>query len=344
MENCVDSIVVSSRRKSTAWTRDKIASLIDLYRQHDCLWNHYIEAYKNKEKRTKAIADICRILHISKLEFGKKIHNLRNQFNSEMKKLGRRVEETGDDTESAAEGCRWKHFQSLRFLQDVIEPRPGGYQTKVRKLSSHSKYDNISEEETEKLNCKTSKVRKSNVVIEQITEYQFDDTNLVDNSPAIAEHLPVNESINFHEQRNENIISTLVAGNESNNFLTSPQLNQSLKNVNHADINIILDQKSDLQLKPQNQEELVEETLTGQKSCCCLNSSVEQLHKQLDIRSKQNNEKCMAMRPRDEWDAFGELIATEFRQLNSDSSRKKLKRKIMQAMLEIGEEDDSTAA
>lgn len=43
---------------------------------------------------------------------------------------------------------------------------------------------------------------------------------------------------------------------------------------------------------------------------------------------------------RDQWDAFGELIANEFRNLNSAISRKILKRKIMQIMLEVGEEDD----
>lgn len=43
---------------------------------------------------------------------------------------------------------------------------------------------------------------------------------------------------------------------------------------------------------------------------------------------------------RDQWDTFGEMVAAEFRNLNSDLSRKKLKRKIMHAMLEVGEEDD----
>lgn len=47
---------------------------------------------------------------------------------------------------------------------------------------------------------------------------------------------------------------------------------------------------------------------------------------------------------RDQWDAFGELIASEFRNLNSELSRKRLKRKIMQVMLEIGEEDDLECA
>lgn len=48
----------------------------------------------------------------------------------------------------------------------------------------------------------------------------------------------------------------------------------------------------------------------------------------------------IAMTSRDQWDTFGDLIASEFRHMNSDISRKRLKRKIMQAMLEIGEEDD----
>lgn len=346
MRNSDNSIVMSAHRKNTVWTREKIALLIELYRQHECLWNHYTEAYKNKEKRTKAIEDICNSLHITKLDFGKKIHNLRNQFNSEMKKIERRVEETGDDTESTAEGCRWKHFQSLRFLQDVIEPRPGGYQSKIRKISSHSKYDN-SEEETEKLNYKASKLRKNDVVIEQITEYQFDDTNIVDNSAPISEHVSVDGSINCNEQRNEGMISTLVAENETNNFLASPQLNQRLQNVNHADINKIckiLDRKSEWQLKIQSQGEPIEESHTGQANVCYHSSNGEQYHKNmLDIGCKQSKDKCMFIRSRDEWDAFGELIATEFRHLNSVSSRKKLKRRIMQAMLEIGEEDDSTA-
>lgn len=54
---------------------------------------------------------------------------------------------------------------------------------------------------------------------------------------------------------------------------------------------------------------------------------------------------CSSNRPisilRDQWDAFGELVANEFRNLNSELSRKRLKRKIMQAMLEVGEEDDN---
>lgn len=119
-------------RKSSVWSREKINHLIELYKKHECLWNHWHEAYKNKDKRNRAIEDICNKLQIPKFEFGKKIHNLRNQFNTEMKKLEQRIEEAGvslDDPNAMDLRCKWSHFESLMFLRHVIEPRPGGYQT-----------------------------------------------------------------------------------------------------------------------------------------------------------------------------------------------------------------------
>lgn len=119
-------------RKCSVWSREKINQLIELYKKHECLWNHWHEAYKNKDKRNRAIEDICNKLQIPKFEFGKKIHNLRNQFNTEMKKLEQRIEEAGvsmDDPNAMDLRCKWSHFESLMFLRHVIEPRPGGYQT-----------------------------------------------------------------------------------------------------------------------------------------------------------------------------------------------------------------------
>ena len=42
----------------------------------------------------------------------------------------------------------------------------------------------------------------------------------------------------------------------------------------------------------------------------------------------------------DEHQLFGEFVAQELRGLKSEESRKKLKRKILQLVIEIGEEDD----
>lgn len=119
-------------RKQSVWTREKINQLVELYKKHECLWNHWHDSYKSKDKRNRAIGEICTTLRITKFDFGKKIHNLRNQFNTEMKKLEQRMEEAGGSIEDASATtlrCKWSHFESLMFLRRVIEPRPGGYQT-----------------------------------------------------------------------------------------------------------------------------------------------------------------------------------------------------------------------
>lgn len=123
---------LQSNSKGTNWTREKISQLIELYRKHECLWNHWHESYKIREKRNRAIQEICTVLNCTKFEFGRKIHNLRNQFNTEMKKLEQRTEEAGvslDEGTHSELSSKWIHFESLRFLRNIIEPRPGGYQS-----------------------------------------------------------------------------------------------------------------------------------------------------------------------------------------------------------------------
>lgn len=122
-------------KKSIVWTKEKINNLIKLYRENECLWNVYHENYKSTSKRNGAVTYICTCLEINKFEFGKKIHNLRNQFNSEMKKLERRLEEAGETNANIC-GSKWEHFESLKFLKDVIEPRPGSFRPNLIKVES----------------------------------------------------------------------------------------------------------------------------------------------------------------------------------------------------------------
>ncbi|CAD6998629.1 uncharacterized protein LOC101453074 [Ceratitis capitata] len=348
MDNSGGSESIGGRRKSIVWTREKINQLIELYQQHECLWNPYTEAYKNKDKRTKAISNICTNLHITKMDFGKKIHNLRNQFNSEMKKLERRVEETGDDLESVRESCRWKHFQALKFLQNVIEPRPGGYQSKMRKINCHIKYDTTSDEDAE--NFGSLKTKFQTVKNKEI-EYQFDDTTLADSSVCILDnavvsnHVTIDDTRNLNEQSNVKPTTTTVSGGADDNILHTT--NERLENVNYpSTINVSknFNQNSTLCSKSLNQDIIIEESHRETCLNCSCQKSKQDYYEQSsgDVRKKSLDDNCVFIKSRDQWDAFGELIATEFRHLNSDTSRKKLKRKIMQAMVEVGEEDDSS--
>ncbi|ALC42640.1 CG10904 [Drosophila busckii] len=235
------------RHKSTMWTREKIFKLIELYRKSDCLWNHYSKLYKNKECRTKAIEHICSSLNITKNDYGKKVHNLRNQFNSELKKFERRLEESGGEKNVSTKSCRWEHFETLMFLRPIIEPRPG-YQAQCKKMVANFETEAIVESNASAINrqveetARLQALRTEDASTEAIQSYS---------DSTLSQH----------------ITETRLCPNENSKFVP-------------ASIN------------------------------------------------------------RDQWDAFGEMIANEFRNLNSAVSRKKLKRKIMQVVLEIGEEDD----
>ncbi|XP_070069582.1 uncharacterized protein [Drosophila takahashii] len=240
------------RRKQTIWTREKIAKLIELYRSSDCLWNHYSELYKNKDCRAKAIDSICSSLGITKNDYGKKVHNLRNQFNSELKKLERRLEESGGDSEKT---CRWEHFKTLMFLRSVIEPRPGyqqGPQCKITKLE-----------------------------------------------------------ISFPEQDGEKQSQSSMESLES----------------------MIVENDAEISEVPRVSEPI---PMPPEPAPPCKSSVPSRLAEAPTVSTPVH----IPPSGRDQWDAFGELIASEFRNLNSEISRKRLKRKIMQVMLEVGEEDD----
>ncbi|KAI8039591.1 uncharacterized protein LOC128254075 [Drosophila gunungcola] len=243
------------RRKQTIWTREKIAKLIELYRTSDCLWNHYSDLYKNKDCRTKAIDSICTGLGITKNDYGKKIHNLRNQYNSELKKLERRLEVSGSS--SAEKTCRWEHFKSLMFLRSVIEPRPGYQQgPQCKKL---------------------------------ITKLDF----------------------SYAEQE------------------VSKQSQSSIENLE----SLIMENEAEVVELPKFSEPI---PMPTEPAPSFKFSAPSRLAEAPTISAPVH----IPPSGRDQWDAFGELIASEFRNLNSEISRKRLKRKIMQVMLEVGEEDD----
>ncbi|EDW01923.1 uncharacterized protein LOC6560039 [Drosophila grimshawi] len=246
------------RLRGTIWTREKIYRLIELYRASDCLWNHYSELYKNKDCRNKAIDHICSTLGITKLDYGKKVHNLRNQFNSELKKYERRLAKTGENSDETVKACRWEHFDKLMFLQPIIEPRPG-FQPQCKKTTRNNKL----------------KLTETNIETEK-------------------------------EQKSNDSIIQLLSVEETNNGIAKEK------------------STCELQRSP---------------ACDPRRTSPNLMHGE-QLNYVTTSRPSPPRVNRDQWDAFGELIANEFRNLNSAISRKKLQRKIMRIMLEVGEEDD----
>ncbi|KAM7343124.1 uncharacterized protein ACRADG_010266 [Cochliomyia hominivorax] len=352
-------------RKSSVWSREKINQLIELYKKHECLWNHWHEAYKSKDKRNRAIEDICAKLQVPKFEFGKKIHNLRNQFNTEMKKLEQRIEEAGvslDDANAMDLRCKWSHFESLMFLRHVIEPRPGGYQTAFQPPKKmRLKFDfNTSEDD---INVTTVTIPSSgssgsnNTSNAEELQYQYDDNVseevITDDFQNFENEIVELEQSNCREEvhdqkyqppsqssQNQDL-SSISARNlrSSNNKKNSPNLlqNSSANSSSQTEVININEDSSIIELNSNNlsvvpsHTHIISSVSTSSPTGTTPISS-----------SSSSNRPASVLR--DQWDAFGELVANEFRNLNSDVSRKRLKRKIMQAMLEVGEEDDNLAS
>ncbi|XP_065368389.1 uncharacterized protein LOC135960914 [Calliphora vicina] len=340
------------QRKTSVWTREKINQLIELYKKHECLWNHWHVSYKSKDKRNKAIEDICTTLHVPKFEFGKKIHNLRNQFNTEMKKLEQRIEEAGvsiDDATAMELRCKWSHFESLMFLRHVIEPRPGGHQTTFQPKKLRVKFDiNNSEDDINVTTVLASSSGSSNNTNpEDLTQFHYDDNVteevITDDFQSFEnEVIEVNQTNcreEIYDQKyqppqqlpNSQELSSRSLVKSAAKIKSQPS---SASSSSQTDVINIDDDSSILELSSNN--------LTSHSNIITATSSSSPL---LSIPvvssiSSTSSSNRPAQILRDQWDAFGELVANEFRNFNSEVSRKRLKRKIMQAMLEVGEEDD----
>ncbi|XP_055916065.1 uncharacterized protein LOC129948939 [Eupeodes corollae] len=301
--------------KNCEWTREKTATLISLYQSHECLWNNFIESYKNKDKRNKAIEEICDQLNLNKVDFGKKIHNLRNQFNAEMKKLEKRNESSTEVRRS-----RWEHYEALMFLKDVIAPRPGFSMAFKGPRKFEIKYSILDQEEDEH--------QQSNSALQEPgdTEVQYEETETTQQPSA-------QNTIEFETVP----IASREEVLESKYHRPSQDQLETQEYVQHQPLqHQIIHHQQQQQQQPQRQPS--QDVLQIENSQMSMPNKV--LHMEtLPPKKRARTEECNEQK-RDQWDVFGEFVAAEFKNLNSELSRKKLKRKIMQVMLEVGEEDD----
>ena len=66
---------MSEKTEGIVWTDLMVEILIDLYKEHECLWNISIPDYKDKEKRT-----VVTVAEVKRNEYTAKWVNLRTQF------------------------------------------------------------------------------------------------------------------------------------------------------------------------------------------------------------------------------------------------------------------------
>lgn len=99
------------------WTNTNVNQLIELYREHEVLWNTALSDYKNRNKKHEAWTRIANYFQTDKDKVEKKMRSLIGQFQREQKKLTSRV-----GTDGVSES-KWFAYKRLTFLNDKHKPR-----------------------------------------------------------------------------------------------------------------------------------------------------------------------------------------------------------------------------
>ncbi|KAG7175906.1 putative Alcohol dehydrogenase transcription factor Myb/SANT-like-containing protein 9 [Homarus americanus] len=74
------------------WSREETMVLIELYRQHPCLWNVKVDMYRDRDKRAAAMRQITEDMNrsgttVTTSNVKRKIESLRNQHRRELRKM-----------------------------------------------------------------------------------------------------------------------------------------------------------------------------------------------------------------------------------------------------------------
>lgn len=104
------------------WGHEETVRLIELYAK-ECpeLWDAKHLLYKDRTAKVLKQTFLANHFNTTTEEINRKIHNLRTQFNGELRKLKKRRKESKEEPQS-----RWEYFENLSFLQQSAAGEAGG--------------------------------------------------------------------------------------------------------------------------------------------------------------------------------------------------------------------------
>ncbi|XP_063233502.1 uncharacterized protein LOC134537172 [Bacillus rossius redtenbacheri] len=98
------------------WCREKTCRLIDEFRLQECLWNHQLKDYKDRQKKSDALKELGKMFECEGSEVEKKIKSLIGQFQREVKKI------SGKSGDGVKDEPRWFAYKMMLFLKDKWKP------------------------------------------------------------------------------------------------------------------------------------------------------------------------------------------------------------------------------
>lgn len=110
---------------ATKWTDNEMGLFLDLYKNHQCLWNVKEESYRNSQARTSALEEIISDMGKADLtvnDLKNKIKNIRSIYNRELAKV-LKSEKSGTGTDDIYKPqLKWFN-QANSFLRAVSQSR-----------------------------------------------------------------------------------------------------------------------------------------------------------------------------------------------------------------------------
>lgn len=96
------------------WTSKDIFSLISRWELLPELWDVKSKQYRNRVRKQNALQKLSIEYNTSEKEINRKLHNLRTQYNHELRKSRKKRSDNGDEDVNQS---NWEFYRSLLFLR-----------------------------------------------------------------------------------------------------------------------------------------------------------------------------------------------------------------------------------
>ncbi|KAF5281929.1 hypothetical protein FQR65_LT14455 [Abscondita terminalis] len=136
-----------------SWEREHVSTLIDLYREHECLYKVKSALYHNKSARQQALEQMASVIsdvrpNTTVNDVKTKINSLRTQFNKECAKLRSKPSGCSGEVVNIKLWC----FEQLLFLQDQSTPRSSTSNLQAQGHADWNESIEVVDEEEESVN------------------------------------------------------------------------------------------------------------------------------------------------------------------------------------------------
>lgn len=96
------------------WSKDETVKLIETVQLYPMIWDPRNSDYRNRVKKNSAVQDVSKEFGVTPEEMQRKWHNLRTQYNNEVRKVTKK--KSGAGTADVPLQSTWEYFNAMKFV------------------------------------------------------------------------------------------------------------------------------------------------------------------------------------------------------------------------------------